>query len=107
MKKREAYLKEPHLDAYLKSGGMPEYVLEQERGYLDETYLVYLVDRHGKRNESLLSPKKVYAAGVGIRELFTGFQDKGCSSENYMYLIIETLEPRYVQEDRNKVDLGS
>ena len=33
-KKREAYLKEPHFDEYLKSGGMPEYVLNQERGYL-------------------------------------------------------------------------
>ena len=165
-KKREAYLKEPHFDEYLKSGGMPEYVLKQERGYLttliddilfkdivafhgiknphhikdffallmeragkqvsinkvakilkispdtarrylemfEETYLVYLVPRRGKLNESLLSPKKVYAADLGIRNLFTGFKDKGCLFENYVYLMIKTLEPRYVYEDRNELD---
>ena len=70
----------------------------------EETYLVYLVPRRGKLNESLLSPKKVYAADLGIRNLFTGFKDKGCLFENYVYLMIKTLEPRYVYEDRNELD---
>jgi uncharacterized protein len=165
-KKREAYLKEPHFEDYLRTGGMPEYVLSQERGYLttlvddillkdivayhgiknvhhvrdffallmeragkqvsinkvakilkvspdtakrylemfEETYLVHLVPRRGKLNESLLSPKKVYAADPGIRNLFTGFKDKGALFENYVYLLIRPLEPRYVYEDGNELD---
>ncbi|MCG6536222.1 MAG: hypothetical protein L7F78_16355, partial [Syntrophales bacterium LBB04] len=70
----------------------------------EETYLVYLVPRRGKLNESLLSPKKVYAADLGIRNLFTGFKDKGALFENYVYLMIKPLEPRYVYEDGNELD---
>jgi len=34
IKKSEAYLEEPYFDEYLTTGGMPEYVLNQDRGYL-------------------------------------------------------------------------
>ena len=55
-------------------------------------------------NERLLSPKKVYAADLGIRNLFTGFKDKGALFENYVYLMIKLLDPRYVFEDKNEID---
>ena len=35
--------------------------------YFEETYLIYLMPRHGKTNQQLSSPKKVYAADTGIR----------------------------------------
>jgi len=165
-KKSEPYLKESHFDDYLRVGGMPEYVLNGDRGYLttlvddilskdivafhgvknphhikdffallmeragkqisinkmarilkispdtagrylemfEKTYLVHLVPRGGKMNERLLSPKKVYAADLGIRNLFTGFKDKGALFENYVYLMIKLLDPRYVFEDKNEID---
>ena len=69
-----------------------------------DTYLIDIVPRYGKTNETLLSPKKVYAADLGIRTLFTGFRDKGSLFENYVYLKIKTLEPRYVYADGQELD---
>lgn len=43
--------------------------------YFADTYLIYLIERKGKTNEKLLSPKKVYATDIGIRSFFTGFRD--------------------------------
>jgi len=50
-----------------------------------ETYFIYLVPRCGKTNERILSPKKVYCADLGIRNLFTGFKDIGSIFET-MYI---------------------
>ena len=61
-----------------------------------ETYLIHLVPRAGKTNEVILSPKKVYAADVGIRSSFTGFRDKGSLFENYVYLKIRHKHPSYI-----------
>ena len=41
--------------------------------YFQSTYLVQLLPRCGKTNERLLSAKKIYAADLGIRNIFTGF----------------------------------
>jgi predicted AAA+ superfamily ATPase len=69
-----------------------------------ETYLVYLVSRYGKTNEKILAPKKVYAADLGIRTLFTGPRDKGSLFENHVYLRIKHLNPSYVYIDTNEID---
>ncbi len=77
------------------------------RRYLDmfaDTYLIHLVSRWGKTNERILSPKKVYAADLGIRTLFTGFRDKGSLFENYVYLKLRNLNPCYVYEEGNEID---
>ena len=164
--KKESYLKESYFEEYLKTGGMPEYVLTEDREYLknlvddiiykdivafhgiknsqlikeyfallmeragkqvsinkianilkiapdtskrylqmfEETYLIYLVSRYGKTNEKILSPKKVYAADLGIKNLFTGFRDKGSSFENYVYTKIKYNDPHYVYEDGIELD---
>ncbi len=166
IKKREAYLMESYFEEYLRTGGMPEYVLTQDREYLttliddviykdivafhgiknpqgikdffallmeragkqvsinkianilkmspdtakrylqmfEETYLIYLVPRYGKLNERLLSPKKNYAADLGIRNLLTGFRDKGALFENYIYLMIKHLEPAYIYQNGTELD---
>ena len=60
--------------------------------YFSNTYLIYLMSRHGKTNERLLSAKKVYAPDLGIRTSFTGIRDKGSLFENYVFLNIKGRE---------------
>jgi predicted AAA+ superfamily ATPase len=60
--------------------------------------------RYGKTNETILSPKKVYAADLGIRNLLTGFRDKGALFENAVYLTIRSLKPRYIYQEGVEID---
>lgn len=69
-----------------------------------ETYLIYRVARWGKTNEKLLSPKKIYAADLGIRALFTGLRDKGSFFENYIFLKIKNKKPYYISENGIEID---
>ena len=69
-----------------------------------DSYLIYLLPRYGKTNETLLSPKKIYAPDLGIRTLFTGFRDKGSLFENYVYLNIKNLEPSYIYTNTIELD---
>lgn len=69
-----------------------------------ETYLINLVPRYGKTNEQILSPKKIYVADLGIKNIITGFRDKGAIFENYVYLLIKHLDPRYIYEDGIELD---
>jgi predicted AAA+ superfamily ATPase len=69
-----------------------------------DTYLVHLAPRHGKTNERMLAPKKIYAADCGIRTLFTGFRDKGGLFENYVYLKIKHRRPSYVYKNGIEID---
>ena len=70
----------------------------------EETYLIHLVPRYGKLNEQLRSPKKIYAADLGIRVLFTGYRDIGSLFENYVYLKIADSKPRFLLEDGIEID---
>ncbi len=71
---------------------------------LEETYLIYLVPRFGSTNQMIVSPKKIYAADIGIRNLFTGFIRKGSAFENYVYLKVKDSEPVYVLENQVEID---
>lgn len=80
---------------------------DSARRYLQmfaNTYLIYLVQRYGKTNEKILSPKKIYASDLGIRVLFTGFRDKGSLFENYVYLKIKSRNPYYFYRDGTEID---
>ena len=72
--------------------------------YFADTFLIHLVSRHGKTNERILSPKKIYSADTGIRVLFTGLRDKGSLFENYVYLRLRPLEPSYIYENKTEID---
>jgi predicted AAA+ superfamily ATPase len=72
--------------------------------FLEETYLIYLIPRYGSTNQMIVSPKKIYAADIGIRNLFTGFIKKGRAFENYVYLKIKDFEPVYVLENQIEID---
>ena len=162
----DSHLIDKYFEAYLNTGGIPEYVLKNDVEYLKELvddiikkdiasfhnvkntqilqdffmllmeragknlsinkaanilrispdsakrylqmfadcYLIYLLPRYGKTNETLLSPKKIYAPDLGIRTLFTGFKDKGSLFENYVYLNIKNLEPSYIYTNTIELD---
>ncbi len=70
----------------------------------EDTYLINTVNRCGKSNERILSPKKIYAADLGIRTLFTGFRDKGSLFENYIYLKVKDKNPCYIYENGIEID---
>ena len=74
--------------------------------FFEETFLIYLLPRCGKTNERLLAPKKIYAADLGIRTLFTGFRDKGSLFENYVYLKIKHRQPCYVYKNGLEFDFS-
>lgn len=169
IKKRDEHLEEKYFQEYLQTGGLPAYVLNPERQYLqtviddiifkdiiayhniknnqvikdffvllmeragkqvsinkvanilkispdsakrylgffEETYLVYTVQRYGTTNEQLLSPQKIYAADLGIRQLYMGFRDIGSIFENYIFLVIQNRNPQlvnYVYDNGIEID---
>ena len=72
--------------------------------YFVQTYLVYTIERCGKLNERIRSPKKLYAADVGMRNHITGFRDKGAIFENLTYLKIKHKNPCYVYQNGLELD---
>lgn len=70
----------------------------------EETYLIHLVSRFGKTNETLLSPKKVYATDVGIRNAVVGFRDKGAVFENIIFMAIKQHQPHYLYQEKHEID---
>ena len=72
--------------------------------FLEEVYLIYLVPRYGSTNQMMVSPRKIYAADLGIRNLFIGQTRKGSAFENYVYLKIKDNDPVYVLENQVEID---
>jgi len=72
--------------------------------YFEETYLVYSVEKYGKLNERLKSAKKIYASDVGLRNVITGYRDKGAIFENLIYLQIKEQNPSYLYVDGIELD---
>lgn len=74
-------------------------------GYFEDTYLIHLLPRHGRTNEKLLSPKKIYACDLGIKYLFTGKRDLGSFFENYIYLRLRNKgKLYYLYENGYEID---
>lgn len=72
--------------------------------YFEDTYLIYTIEKYGKLNERLKSPKKVYAGDVGLKNIVTGFRDKGAVFENLVFLKIKPLRPSYFYEGGIEID---
>lgn len=70
----------------------------------EDTFLIYTIPRYGKTNQKILSPKKIYAADLGIRTYFTRFRDKGSLFENYIFLKIKNQKPCYVYSSGIEID---
>lgn len=63
--------------------------------YFESTYLIHLLPRWGKTNQTLLSPKKIYASDLGIKYMFMGERDLGSYFENYIYLLLRNKKTLY------------
>ena len=64
--------------------------------YFENTYLFYSIERYSKSlNERVYSPKKAYVGDVGIRNITTGFKDKGSIYENLVFLNLLRKSPIY------------
>ena len=72
--------------------------------YFEETYLVYSVTKYGKLNEQIKSAKKIYAPDIGLRNVVTGYRDKGAIFENLIYLKIKDRNPSYLYVDGIELD---
>jgi predicted AAA+ superfamily ATPase len=72
--------------------------------YFEDTYLIYTIEKYGKLNERLKNPKKVYAVDVGLKNIVTGFRDKGAVFENLVFLKIKNLRPSYFYVDGIELD---
>jgi len=72
--------------------------------YFEGTFMIYLVERCGKLNERIKSPRELYVGDVGIRNAVTGFRDKGAVFENLIYLTIKHFHPCYVWQGGVEVD---
>ncbi|MGE4419324.1 MAG: ATP-binding protein [Sulfurimonas sp.] len=72
--------------------------------YFEDTYLIYTIEKYGKLNERLKNPKKIYAGDVGLKNIVTGFRDKGAIFENLVFLKIKNLRPSYFYEGGIELD---
>ena len=72
--------------------------------YFQESYLIYAIEKCGKLNERIKSPKKIYAGDIGIKNAITGFRDKGAIFGNLVYLTIKSRNPCYVYKDKIEID---
>ena len=68
-------------------------------GYFEKTYLVHLLPRFGKINETLLVAKKIYICDLGIKYLFTGERNLGSYFENYVFLKLRKRKELYYLYD--------
>lgn len=72
--------------------------------YFRETYLIYTVERCGKLNQRLRTGQKLYAGDVGLKNLITGFRDKGAVFENLVYLKIKQHDPCFIYDNGIELD---
>ena len=73
-------------------------------GYFSASFLIYPVERCGKLNERIKSPKKVYAGDVGIRNTVTGMRDLGAIFENLVFFAIKHKRPCYLLQNGIEID---
>jgi len=74
--------------------------------YFTDTFLIYAMERCGKLNEKLRAPKKVYFSDVGIKNLLTGFRDKGAVFENLVFLKLKNHNLCYYYQSGVELDFS-
>ena len=72
--------------------------------YFEEIYLIYSIKKHGKLNEKIKGVNKIYASDIGLRNVITGYRDKGAIYENLIFLKIKDLNPSYLYVDGIEID---
>lgn len=72
--------------------------------YFIDAYLFRLVEVKGRLNEKIKGKKKIYCADVGIKNVVTGFRDKGAIYENLVFLKIKHMNPEFINKDGVEID---
>ena len=72
--------------------------------YFSSTFIIYPIERCGKLNERIKSPKKIYAGDVGIRNTVTGMRDLGAIFENLVFFAIKHKRPCYLLKNGIEID---
>jgi len=72
--------------------------------YFIDVYLFYVVEVKGKLNEKIRGNKKIYCADVGIKNVVTGFRDKGAIYENLVFLKIKHMKPEFINREGIEID---
>ncbi len=72
----------------------------------EESFLFYAIPRWGTLNEQVKAPKKYYIGDVGIRNITTGFRDKGAVFENLVFLTLKDKSPKYYLEGEHEIDFA-
>ncbi len=72
--------------------------------YFQQTYLIFAIERCGKLNERLKSPKKIFAIDTGLKSYVSGYRDNGSLFENLVFLKIKKYKPCYVYKNGIELD---
>ena len=72
--------------------------------YFENVYLLYAIEKFGKLNERIKNPKKIYSGDIGLRNITTGFRDKGAIFENLIFLSLKHLHPCYLYKNGIEID---
>jgi len=72
--------------------------------YFLDTYLFDLVEVKGKLNERIKGSKKLYCIDVGLRNIVTGFRDKGAVYENLVFNKIKKFSPNFFYKNGIEID---
>lgn len=96
--------KQVTLNKMTKILGLSFDTVKRYMGYFLDTFIFYSIERCGKVNERIKSHKKLYAGDTGIRNIVTGFRDKGALFENLFFLKIKHQDPCYVFENGIELD---
>ncbi|MFH1199636.1 MAG: ATP-binding protein [Candidatus Micrarchaeota archaeon] len=84
---------------------LPVESVRQYVSFMEEAFLIHTVYRKTRTlNERIKSNRKVYIADVGIRNVMTGFKDKGAVFENLAFLRLQDSKPAYYYENGAEID---
>jgi uncharacterized protein len=84
--------------------GLSKDTVKEYIGYFEQTYLFKLIEKKGKLNERLLGEKKLYVADVAIKNITTGFKEKGFIYENLVFNHIKSKNPNFILTIDTEID---
>ncbi len=62
---------------------------------LEQALMIYEIPSCGKLSERIRMPKKLYIVDHGLRNVITGFRDRGAIFENIVFMRIKDMKPCY------------
>jgi hypothetical protein len=94
----------PSISSLSRSLGISPDTAARFLDIFEETFLIHLVPRFGKAKQMVKESKKIYAADLGIRNLYVGYKNPGRLFENYVFLKLKSFDLSYVVENKIEID---